>query len=104
MGKREEKRANIGEKSVELCRELQTALGTAKWQGLAPNRRSAMYRATAATLADLDVVGLIKYGCRDNYCKQQVCVTFLEITLGRLLFSFLNLPPWYGSSNVEMVS
>lgn len=74
------------------------------YQGLAPNRRSAMYHATAATLADSDVVGLIKYGCRDNYRKQQVCVTFLEITLGHLLFSFLNLPPWYGLSNVEKVS
>lgn len=37
------------------------------YQGLAPNRMSAMYRATAATLADVDVVGLIKYGCWDNY-------------------------------------
>ncbi|PSR92567.1 Acyl-CoA dehydrogenase [Actinidia chinensis var. chinensis] len=45
--------------------------------GLAPNRRRAIYRAAAKALAslhsaDVDTIGLGKYGRRDNYCKRQV--------------------------------
>jgi acyl-CoA dehydrogenase len=46
-------------------------------QGLAPERREAIYRETAKVLAalhsvDVDAIGLGKYGRRDNYCKRQV--------------------------------
>ncbi|KAG5555130.1 hypothetical protein RHGRI_012606 [Rhododendron griersonianum] len=45
--------------------------------GLAANRRREVYRATAAALAslhsaDVDAIGLGKFGRRDNYCKRQV--------------------------------
>ncbi|GFZ13976.1 acyl-CoA dehydrogenase-like protein [Actinidia rufa] len=45
--------------------------------GLAPNRRRAIYRAAAKAVAslhsaDVDTIGLGKYGRRDNYCKRQV--------------------------------
>ncbi|KAL6990006.1 putative acyl-CoA dehydrogenase ibr3 [Sarracenia purpurea var. burkii] len=45
--------------------------------GLAPNRRRAIYSAAATTLAsvhsaDVDAIGLGKFGRRDNYCKRQV--------------------------------
>ncbi|KAF7834533.1 putative acyl-CoA dehydrogenase IBR3 [Senna tora] len=45
--------------------------------GLAPERRKAIYRETAKTLAslhsvDVDSIGLGKYGLRNNYCKRQV--------------------------------
>jgi len=44
---------------------------------VAPQRRSAIYRATAKALASLhsanvDSIGLGKYGQRNNYCKRQV--------------------------------
>ena len=46
-------------------------------QGLAPERREAIYRETAKVLAalhsvDVDAIGLGKYGRRKNYCKRQV--------------------------------
>lgn len=46
-------------------------------QGVAPKRRKLIYRATAMALAslhsaDIDAIGLGKYGRRDNYCKRQV--------------------------------
>ena len=64
--------------SVVLCTDL-------FYQGLAPNRRRAIYRAAAKALAslhsaDVDTIGLGKYGRRDNYCKRQVC-EFLKFTL-----------------------
>lgn len=45
--------------------------------GLAPNKRRAIYRATAKTLASLhsanvDAIGLSKYGRLNDYCKRQV--------------------------------
>ncbi|WOH07299.1 hypothetical protein DCAR_0726729 [Daucus carota subsp. sativus] len=45
--------------------------------GLAPIRKRAIYSATAKALAslhsaDVDAIGLGKYGRRDNYCKRQV--------------------------------
>ncbi|XP_072959100.1 probable acyl-CoA dehydrogenase IBR3 [Typha angustifolia] len=48
-----------------------------KLPGSTPEKRKAIYLATAKTLADLhrvdvDSVGLQKYGRRDNYCKRQV--------------------------------
>lgn len=48
-----------------------------KLPGLAPNRRRQIYSATAKALAslhsaDVDSIGLGKYGRRDNYCKRQV--------------------------------
>ncbi|KAJ0979775.1 hypothetical protein J5N97_015249 [Dioscorea zingiberensis] len=48
-----------------------------KLPGLAPERRKAIYQATAQTLAslhrvDVNSVGLQKYGRRDNYCSRQV--------------------------------
>lgn len=48
-----------------------------KLPGLSPNRRRAVYRATAKALAslhsaDIDAIGLGNYGRRDNYCKRQV--------------------------------
>ncbi|KAL8105372.1 hypothetical protein AgCh_029243 [Apium graveolens] len=48
-----------------------------KLPGLAPNRRRQIYSATAKALAslhsaDVDAIGLGKYGRRDNYCKRQV--------------------------------
>ncbi|XP_010524721.1 PREDICTED: probable acyl-CoA dehydrogenase IBR3 isoform X2 [Tarenaya hassleriana] len=44
---------------------------------VAPERRRAIYRATAKALAflhsaDVDAIGLGKYGRRDNYCKRQI--------------------------------
>ena len=44
---------------------------------MAPERRSAIYRATAKALASIhsanvDSIGLGKYGLRNNYCKRQV--------------------------------
>uniref|UniRef100_A0A2N9HFG9 Aminoglycoside phosphotransferase domain-containing protein n=1 Tax=Fagus sylvatica TaxID=28930 RepID=A0A2N9HFG9_FAGSY len=43
----------------------------------APDRRRAIYRATARTLASMhstnvDAIGLRKYGRLDNYCKRQI--------------------------------
>ncbi|CAK9187525.1 unnamed protein product [Ilex paraguariensis] len=48
-----------------------------KLPGVAPSRRKVIYQATAKALAslhsaDVDAVGLGKYGRRDNYCKRQV--------------------------------
>ncbi|KAJ7955141.1 acyl-CoA dehydrogenase-related [Quillaja saponaria] len=48
-----------------------------KLPGVTPERRHAIYKATAKTLAsmhsaDVDFIGLGKYGRRDNYCKRQV--------------------------------
>ncbi|KAA8527427.1 hypothetical protein F0562_034858 [Nyssa sinensis] len=48
-----------------------------KLPGLAPNRRRAIYSATANALASLhsanvDAIGLGKYGQPGNYCKRQV--------------------------------
>ncbi|XP_044479974.1 probable acyl-CoA dehydrogenase IBR3 [Mangifera indica] len=48
-----------------------------KLPGVAPERRRAMYRATAKALAsvhsaNVDAIGLGRYGRRDNYCKRQV--------------------------------
>ncbi|XP_058212505.1 probable acyl-CoA dehydrogenase IBR3 isoform X2 [Rhododendron vialii] len=45
--------------------------------GLEADRRREVYRATAAALAslhsaDVDAIGLGKFGRRDNYCKRQV--------------------------------
>lgn len=46
-------------------------------QGMMPQSRRAIYRATAKALAslhsaDVDAIGLGKFGRRDNYCKRQV--------------------------------
>lgn len=46
-------------------------------QGVSPDKRRAIYQATAKTLASLhstnvDAIGLTKYGRLDNYCKRQV--------------------------------
>lgn len=48
-----------------------------KLPGVAPEKRRALYQATAKALAslhsaDVDAIGLGKYGRRDNYCKRQV--------------------------------
>ncbi|KAK2645497.1 hypothetical protein Ddye_020692 [Dipteronia dyeriana] len=48
-----------------------------KLPGMAPERRRAIYQATAKALAsihsaDVDMIGLGKYGRRDNYCKRQI--------------------------------
>lgn len=48
-----------------------------KLPGLVPNRRRQIYSATAKALAslhsaDVDAIGLEKYGRLDNYCKRQV--------------------------------
>ncbi|KAK9288069.1 hypothetical protein L1049_016515 [Liquidambar formosana] len=48
-----------------------------KLPGVTPSKRRVIYRETAKTLAslhsaDVDAVGLGKYGRRDNYCKRQV--------------------------------
>ncbi|XP_021898380.1 probable acyl-CoA dehydrogenase IBR3 isoform X2 [Carica papaya] len=48
-----------------------------KLPGVAPKRRKLIYRATAMALAslhsaDIDAIGLGKYGRRDNYCKRQI--------------------------------
>lgn len=48
-----------------------------KLPGVTPNRRRAIYRATAKALAsihsaDVDAIRLGKYGRRHNYCKRQV--------------------------------
>ncbi|XP_023641973.1 probable acyl-CoA dehydrogenase IBR3 [Capsella rubella] len=48
-----------------------------KLPNVAPERRSAIYRATAKALsslhsADVDAIGLEKYGRRGNYCKRQI--------------------------------
>ncbi|KAJ4722130.1 acyl-CoA dehydrogenase-related [Melia azedarach] len=48
-----------------------------KLLGVAPERRRAIYRATAKALASLhsanvDIIGLGKYGRRDNYCQRQI--------------------------------
>uniref|UniRef100_A0A2N9FQY1 Aminoglycoside phosphotransferase domain-containing protein n=2 Tax=Fagus sylvatica TaxID=28930 RepID=A0A2N9FQY1_FAGSY len=48
-----------------------------KLPGMAPDRRRAIYRATARTLASMhstnvDAIGLRKYGRLDNYCKRQI--------------------------------
>nr|XP_043606106.1 probable acyl-CoA dehydrogenase IBR3 [Erigeron canadensis] len=45
--------------------------------GVAPNRRAALYHATAKALASIhaanvDAIGLGNYGRRKNYCKRQV--------------------------------
>ncbi|KAL9256268.1 putative acyl-CoA dehydrogenase IBR3 [Drosera capensis] len=45
--------------------------------GIEPQKKSAIYRETAKTLAslhhvDVDAIGLGSYGRRDNYCKRQV--------------------------------
>ena len=46
-------------------------------QGVAPESRREIYRAIAKALAslhsaDVDAIGLGKYGRRENYCKRQV--------------------------------
>lgn len=48
-----------------------------KLPGITPNRRAAIYRAIAKALAalhsaDVDSIGLEKYGHRDSYCKRQI--------------------------------
>ncbi|XP_047164617.1 probable acyl-CoA dehydrogenase IBR3 isoform X2 [Vigna umbellata] len=48
-----------------------------KLPGVPPERRSAIYRATAKALASIhsanvDSIGLGKYGQRNNYCKRQI--------------------------------
>ncbi|KAI4317550.1 hypothetical protein L6164_025413 [Bauhinia variegata] len=48
-----------------------------KLPGMAPERRRAIYRETAKTLASLhsanvDSIGLGKYGLQNNYCKRQI--------------------------------
>lgn len=48
-----------------------------KLLGISPQRRNAIYQATAKTLAslhkvDVDSIGLQKFGRRDNYCRRQV--------------------------------
>ncbi|XP_065863699.1 probable acyl-CoA dehydrogenase IBR3 isoform X2 [Euphorbia lathyris] len=48
-----------------------------KLPGVTPESRKAIYRETARVLAalhsaDVDAIGLGKYGRRDNYCKRQV--------------------------------
>ncbi|KAH9683570.1 putative acyl-CoA dehydrogenase IBR3 [Citrus sinensis] len=48
-----------------------------KLPGVPPERRRAIYRATAKTLASIhsanvDMIGLGKYGRRDNYCRRQI--------------------------------
>ncbi|XVF28283.1 hypothetical protein REPUB_Repub15cG0016500 [Reevesia pubescens] len=48
-----------------------------KLPGVAPERRRAIYQATAKVLASLhsanvDAIGLGNYGRRDNYCKRQL--------------------------------
>nr|BAF01758.1 putative acetyl-coA dehydrogenase [Arabidopsis thaliana] len=48
-----------------------------KLPNVAPERRNAIYRATAKALAslhsaDVDAIGLEKYGRRGNYCKRQI--------------------------------
>lgn len=48
-----------------------------KLLGMSPERRKAIYQATARTLAslhkvDVDSIGLHKFGWRENYCKRQV--------------------------------
>ncbi|XP_021291318.1 probable acyl-CoA dehydrogenase IBR3 [Herrania umbratica] len=48
-----------------------------KLPGVAPERRRAIYQATAKVLASLhsanvDAIGLGNYGRRDNYCKRQI--------------------------------
>ncbi|WOL11810.1 hypothetical protein Cni_G20574 [Canna indica] len=48
-----------------------------KLPGLSPERRKLIYQETAKTLAsvhkaDVDSIGLQKFGRRDNYCKRQV--------------------------------
>ena len=47
------------------------------YQGVAPERRRAIYLETAKTLASLhsanvDSIGLGKYGRCNDYCKRQV--------------------------------
>ena len=46
-------------------------------QGVEPASRRAIYQATAKALAslhsaDVDAIGLEKYGRREHYCKRQV--------------------------------
>lgn len=53
-------------------------------QGVAPERRREIYQATAKALAslhaaDVEAIGLGKYGRRDNYCKRQVHEIFSQI-------------------------
>ncbi|CAM8892472.1 unnamed protein product [Rhodiola kirilowii] len=48
-----------------------------KLPGVAPARRNAIYKSIAKLLAalhsaDVDAIGLAKFGQRDNYCKRQV--------------------------------
>ncbi|KAJ0033938.1 hypothetical protein Pint_24468 [Pistacia integerrima] len=48
-----------------------------KLPGVAPERRRAIYHATAKALAsvhsaNVDAIGLGRYGRRDNYCKRQI--------------------------------
>ncbi|KAK1351599.1 IBA-response 3 [Heracleum sosnowskyi] len=66
---------------VEREFQVLNALGTYTLglvpKGLAPNRRNQIYSATAKALAslhsaDIDAIGLGKYGRRDNYCKREV--------------------------------
>ena len=47
------------------------------FQGMDPKERGAIYRAMARVLAaihlaDVDAIGLSRYGRRENYCKRQV--------------------------------
>lgn len=66
-------------------------------QGVAPERRRALYRETAKTLASLhsanvDSIGLGKYGRRNDYCKRQVSYfTWFEVKLPACLWSRLCL-------------
>lgn len=65
-------------------------------QGVAPERRGAIYRETARVLAalhsvDVDAIGLGKYGRRDNYCKRQVgCILTLDVAYQFCCLSELN--------------
>lgn len=56
-------------------------------QGMAPERRRAIYLETAKALASLhsanvDSIGLGKYGRRNDYCKRQVsCFRLFAVKL-----------------------
>lgn len=60
-------------------------------QGVTPERRNAIYHATAKALASLhsvnvDSIGLGKFGRRDDYCKRQVSYLLLMVVA---FFDFL---------------
>ena len=61
-----------------------------------PERRRAIYRATAKTLASIhsanvDMIGLGKYGRRDNYCRRQVLEFFLKVLANLVLCNLFAL-------------